>query len=83
MISGAWDYETKLPSCTILTGSVESVEEERRMQLTDFARKIPDEVWRLFEPILPPVIGCGNGGRPYDNRQCLHALLYVLVTGIG
>ncbi len=26
------------------------------MQLTDFARKVPDEVWMLFEPILPPVV---------------------------
>ena len=53
------------------------------MQLTDFARKVPDEVWHLFEPILPPVVWCGNGGPPYDNRTCLHAVLYVLVTGIG
>ena len=43
------------------------------MQLTDFARKVPDEVWALFEPILPPVIWCGNGCPPYDNRECLHA----------
>jgi hypothetical protein len=34
------------------------------MQLTDFARKVPDGVWALFEPILPPVVWCGNG--------CLH-----------
>jgi len=53
------------------------------MQLTDFARKVPDDVWRLFEPILPPVVWCGNGCAPYDNRACLHAVLYVLVTGIG
>ena len=53
------------------------------MQLTDFARKVPDEVWALFEPILPPVVWRGNGCPPYDNRACLHAVLYVLVTGIG
>jgi len=53
------------------------------MQLTDFARQVPDEVWRLFEPILPPVVWCGYGCPPYDNRECLHAVLYVLVTGIG
>jgi transposase len=53
------------------------------MQLTDFARKVPDEVWALFEPILPPVVWGGNGCPPYDNRECLHAVLYVLVTGIG
>jgi len=53
------------------------------MQLTDFARKVPEDVWELFEPILPPVVWCGNGCPPYDNRECLHAVLYVLVTGIG
>jgi len=53
------------------------------MQLTDFARKVPEDVWALFEPILPPVVWCGNGCPPYDNRECLHAVLYVLVTGIG
>ena len=53
------------------------------MQLTDFARKVPEDVWTLFAPLLPPVVWCGNGCPPYDNRACLHALLYVLVTGIG
>ena len=37
----------------------------------------------LFAPLLPPVLWCGNGCPPYDNRECLHAVLYVLVTGIG
>jgi hypothetical protein len=49
------------------------------MQLTDFARKVPEEVWTLFAPLLPPVVWCGNGCPPYDNRACLHAVLYVLV----
>ena len=53
------------------------------MQLTDFARKVPEDVWILFAPILPPVVWCGNGCPPYDNRACLQAVLYVLVTGIG
>jgi transposase len=53
------------------------------MQLTDFARQVPEEVWRLFEPILPPVVWCGNGCPPYNNREGLHAVLSVLVTGIG
>ena len=53
------------------------------MQLTDFAREVPEDVWALFAPILPPVVWCGNGCPPYDNRECLHAVLYVLVTGIG
>ena len=25
------------------------------MQLSDFAREVPQDVWALFEPILPPV----------------------------
>jgi transposase len=53
------------------------------MQLTDFARKVPDDVWALFEPILPSVVWCGNGCPPDDNRECRHAVLYVLVTGSG
>jgi transposase len=53
------------------------------MQLTDFARGVPEDVWTLFAPLLPPVVWCSNGGPPYDNRECLHAVLYVLVTGIG
>lgn len=52
------------------------------MQLKDFARRLPDEVWELFEPILPPVIWCGNGRKPKTNRQCFHALMYVLVSGV-
>jgi len=53
------------------------------MQLMDFARKVPEEVWAVFEPILPPVVWQGNGCPPYDNRVCLHAVVSVLVTGIG
>jgi hypothetical protein len=53
------------------------------MQLTDFARKVPEDVWTLFAPLLPPEIWCGNGCPPYDNREGWHAVLYVLVTGIG
>jgi transposase len=53
------------------------------MQLTDFARKVPEDVWTRFAPLLPPVGWCGNGCRPFDNRECLPAVLYVLVTGIG
>jgi transposase len=53
------------------------------MQLTDFVRGVPEEVWAVFAPILPPVVWQGNGRKPYDNRRCLHALLYVLVAGIA
>ena len=30
------------------------------MKLTDFAHQLPQEVWELFEPLLPPVVWCGN-----------------------
>lgn len=53
------------------------------MKLTDFARSLPQEVWDLFEPLLPAVVWKGNGRKPYDNRECLHAVFYVLVSGIA
>ena len=53
------------------------------MKLTDFVADVPDEVWTVFEPILPPVVWKGVGCKPYGNRACLHALLYVLIAGIG
>ena len=34
------------------------------MQLTDFARQVPEEVWTLFAPLLPPVVWGGNGCPP-------------------
>src|SRR4051812_7574700 len=52
------------------------------MELKDIARGAPDEIWTVFEPILPPVIWCGNGRPPKGNRECFHALLYVPVSGI-
>lgn len=53
------------------------------MKLSDLSRRLPDEVWNTFEPVLPPVVWCGNGRPPWDNRSVLHGLLYVLVSGIG
>jgi transposase len=53
------------------------------MQLPDFARHLPAEVWQLFEPLLPPVVWCGNGRPPASNYDCLHAVFYVLVSGIA
>jgi transposase len=52
------------------------------MELKEIARGVPDEIWTVFEPILPPVIWCGNGRPPRGNRECFHALLDVLVSGI-
>ena len=36
-------------------------------------------------PQLPPEPAnqCGNGRKPKGNRECLHGLFYVLITGIG
>jgi transposase len=53
------------------------------MQLTDFARQLPAEVWALFQPLLPPVVWWGNGRPPASNSDCLHAIFYVLVSGIA
>jgi transposase len=53
------------------------------MQLTDFVRGVPADIWALFEPILPPVVWKGNGRKPKGNRECLHGLFYVLVSGIA
>jgi transposase len=53
------------------------------MQLTDFARRLPDDVWALFEPLLPARVWCGNGRPPASNRECLHAVFYVLISGIA
>lgn len=53
------------------------------MTLESLARRLPDEVWAAFEPVLPKVVWCGNGRRPCENRDCLHAVMYVAISGIG
>ncbi len=53
------------------------------MKLHTIARRLPDEIWALFEPVLPPVVWSGERRRPVSNHKCLHGLLYVLITGIG
>jgi transposase len=53
------------------------------MKLAKLALRMPDAVWALFEPILPPVIYAGTGRKPCSNHACLQGLLYVLITGIG
>ena len=53
------------------------------MRLHALARRLPDEVWAAFEPILPPVVWAGEGRPPASNHACLHGLIYVLITGIG
>jgi transposase len=53
------------------------------MQLNEIARRLPEEIWKAFEPVLPERVWCGEGRPPYSNQQCLHALLYVLIAGIA
>jgi transposase len=53
------------------------------MQLKDIAKRLPEDIWRVFEPLLPPVVWCGNGRPPKSNQECLHGLFYVLVSGIS
>ena len=53
------------------------------MKLTDFVNDVPDDVWTLFEPILPPVVWKGVGRKPKSNRACFHGLLFVLIAGSG
>ena len=53
------------------------------MQLKDLARELPADIWSIFEPILPAKVWSGNGRPPCGNRECLHALLYVLASGIS
>ena len=53
------------------------------MELKDIARRLPDDIWEIFEPLLPPVVWCGNGRPPKSNKDCLHGLPYVLVSGIA
>ena len=53
------------------------------MALKELARRLPDDIWIEFEPILPARVWAGEGRPPYGNRECLHALLYVLASGIS
>ncbi len=45
---------------------------------------VPDELWKIVEPLLPPHRPRPRGGRrPVDDRACLAGILFVLKTGIG
>ena len=49
------------------------------MQLTDFcAAAARRRLATLFEPLLPARVWCGNGRPPAGNKECLHAVFYVL-----
>lgn len=51
------------------------------MTFETLARRLPDELWNAFEPVLPPVVWCGNGRPPVDNKRCLHATIFILISG--
>src|SRR5262249_42866920 len=52
------------------------------MALKDLTRGVPEEIWTVFEPIRPPVVWCGTGRPPTGHRECFHAVLSVLVSGL-
>jgi putative transposase len=44
--------------------------------------RIPDELWKRVEPLLPPERPHPKGGRPWvPSRQCLDGIFFVLRTG--
>ena len=52
-------------------------------ELVGFPRHLPTEASQLFDPLLPPVVWCGNGRPPASNYDCLHAVFSVFVSGIA
>jgi transposase len=44
---------------------------------------VPDELWEIIEPLLPPEPPKPKGGRPrVPDRACLTGILFVLKSGI-
>ena len=44
---------------------------------------LPDELWKLIEPLIPPHPPQPQGGRPFlDDRKVLTGIIFVLKTGI-
>ena len=45
---------------------------------------LPDELWAIIGPLLPPQVPSTKGGRPpVAHRAALTGILFVLKTGIG
>lgn len=45
--------------------------------------RVPDELWKRIQPLIPPERPKPDGGRPrMDDRRAFDAILYVLRTGI-
>ena len=54
----------------------------RRTKRRNGLREIPEDLWTLIEPLLPPDKPPGTNGRPrVPNRTVLNGILYVLRTG--
>ncbi len=54
----------------------------KRAKRRNGLREIPEDLWQLIEPILPPDKLPGSNGRPsVTNRRVLNGILYVLRTG--
>ncbi len=54
----------------------------RKTKKRNGLREIPDDLWELIEPILPPDKPLGSNGRPrVPNRTVLNGILFVLRTG--
>jgi putative transposase len=54
----------------------------RRQRRLATIRRIPDDVWELIRPVLPPEKPAGTVGRPIvPYRTVLNGILYVLRTG--
>lgn len=44
---------------------------------------VPDELWKIIEPLIPAYEPTSRGGRPpVGDRECLTGILFVLKTGI-
>jgi transposase len=54
----------------------------RKRKKRNGLREIPEDLWKLIEPLLPPDKPPGANGRPRaPNRMVLNGILYVLRTG--
>lgn len=54
----------------------------RRQRRLATIRRVPDDLWKLISPLLPPEKPAGTVGRPIvPYRTVLNGILYVLRTG--
>ncbi len=54
----------------------------KKLKKRNGLREIPDDLWNLIKPILPPDKEPGANGRPrVPNRTVFNGILYVLRTG--